>query len=95
MNLPSKPIVLIQYCPKCNWLLRSSWMAQEILHTFQDDVGRVALEPSQDAGLFRIFVNDQLIWDRKENGGFPKIKTLKQKVRDLISPDRDLGHIDK
>jgi len=24
----------------------------------------------------------------------PEIKTLKQKVRDIIAPDKDLGHID-
>ena len=28
-------------------------------------------------------------------GGFPDVKTLKQKVRDLIDSERDLGHIDR
>lgn len=34
------------------------------------------------------------MWDRKVDGGFPEIKVLKQKVRDIISPDRSLGHSD-
>lgn len=69
-------------------------MAQEILSTFQNDVGRVSLEPSEIAGLFRIEVDGELVWDRKEDGGFPDIKSLKQRIRDRIAPDRDLGHID-
>ncbi len=28
-----KPVVVIHYCTQCNWLLRSAWMAQELLHT--------------------------------------------------------------
>jgi len=39
--------------------------------------------------------NGELIWSRKEKEGFPDIKELKQLVRDAISPDRDLGHIDR
>jgi selenoprotein W-related protein len=36
-----------------------------------------------------------LLWDRKEQGGFPDAKTLKQVVRDHIDPGRDLGHVDR
>ena len=28
------PHVVILYCTQCNWLLRSGWMAQELLSTF-------------------------------------------------------------
>ena len=35
------------------------------------------------------------LWDRKTNGGFPEVKQLKQLVRNVIDPDRDLGHIDR
>jgi len=38
--------------------------------------------------------NGELVWDRKTNGGFPEPKILKQKIRDLIAPSRDLGHSD-
>lgn len=37
---------------------------------------------------------DELIWERKRDGGFPEAKVLKQRVRDLVWPDRDLGHSD-
>ena len=36
-----------------------------------------------------------LVWDRKVEGGFPEMRTLKQKVRDLINPSFGLGHSDK
>ena len=35
-----------------------------------------------------------LLWDRKAEGGFPETKVLKQRVRDQIDPNRDLGHSD-
>ncbi|HAK28203.1 MAG TPA: hypothetical protein DCO90_03000, partial [Sphingobacterium sp.] len=35
------------------------------------------------------------IFDRKRAGRFPEIKELKQLIRDLIAPDKSLGHSDK
>lgn len=87
--------VTIRYCTLCQWLLRSGWMAQELLSTFGTDLsGGVQLIPDT-GGVFRIHCNGELIWDRKRDGGFPDVKTLKQRVRDLIDPDRDLGHVDR
>ncbi|KAL1871996.1 hypothetical protein VTK73DRAFT_1785 [Phialemonium thermophilum] len=36
-----------------------------------------------------------LLWDRKVDGGFPETKELKRRVRDVIEPGRDLGHVDR
>ncbi|ELB87009.1 MULTISPECIES: SelT/SelW/SelH family protein [Rhodococcus] len=85
--------VAITYCTQCQWLLRAAWMAQELLGTFGQDLGEVALVPGT-GGIFRITVDDELIWDRKEQGGFPDITVLKQLVRDRVAPDRHLGHSD-
>jgi selenoprotein W-related protein len=89
-----KPRISILYCTQCNWLLRSAWMAQELLQTFSDALGEVALIPST-GGRFEIQVDDTVIWERKRDGGFPGPKELKQRVRDLIAPERDLGHTDR
>jgi selenoprotein W-related protein len=95
--------VSFEYCTGCKWGLRSFWMAQELLMTFEDDAGlaAVTLIPSRakPGGVFRIKCHtadtaDTLLWDRKENDGFPKMKELKQLVRDQISPARFLGHSD-
>lgn len=86
--------VSIHYCVQCNWMLRATWMAQELLYTFAEDLQQVALKPGS-GGVFEIYVGDVLIWERKRDGGFPGPKELKQKVRDLLFPERELGHIDK
>jgi selenoprotein W-related protein len=89
-----KPTIIIEYCPKCNWLLRSAYMAQELLTTFADDLKAVTLQPSEVSGDFHISINDKKIFDRKDYGGFPEIKELKQLVRDVVNPEKSLGHSD-
>ena len=92
-NTPMGTNLVIEYCPGCRWLLRSAWMAQEILTTFETEIGQVSLRPSRnEAGRFRITLGEELIWCRKKNGGFPEIKVLKQSIRDCIAPKKDLGH---
>ena len=90
----SKPIVDIYYCRQCNWLLRSAWMAQELLSTFDSDLGEVALVPASK-GEFKILVNGIQVWNRVADEGFPEAKEIKQRVRDVIAPERDLGHADR
>lgn len=90
--------VSIKYCVGCKWGLRSSWLQQELLSTFNDgNLGSVSLipcRPPEPSGIFIVKVDDQIIWDRKVDGGFPEAKVLKQKVRDIIQPSKDLGHSD-
>ncbi len=86
-----KAAVTIQYCSQCNWMLRASWMAQELLHTFSTDLGSVTLMPGT-GGIFVIDVNGTVIWDRKTDGGFPEAAELKRRVRDVCFPNRSLGH---
>jgi len=89
-----KARVTIRYCTQCQWLLRAAWMAQELLSTFGEDLGEVALIPDH-GGRFEILLDDELIWERRRDGGFPGPKDLKQRVRDRLEPGRDLGHIDR
>lgn len=35
------------------------------------------------------------LWDRRTDGGFPETKELKRRVRDVIQPERNLGHVDR
>lgn len=90
-----KPAISIEYCPKCGWMLRAAYMAQEILQTFSEEVYAVSLIPSETNGRYTICVNEQVVFDRKSMGRFPEIKELKQLIRDQVSPDKDLGHSDK
>ncbi|QQR38822.1 SelT/SelW/SelH family protein [Devosia rhizoryzae] len=90
----SKASIRIAYCTQCNWMLRAAWMAQELLSTFGTELGEVILAPGT-GGIFEIHLDGELIWERKRDGGFPDSRVLKQKVRDRIDPDRDLGHVDR
>ena len=89
-----KPTITIEYCPKCGWLLRSAYMAQELLTTFNEELKSVNLQPSEVNGDFHISIDGKKIFDRKEYGGFPEIKELKQLVRDVVAPGKSLGHAD-
>ena len=85
----------IEYCTGCHWLIRAAWVAQELLSTFESELGEVALKPGGTGGVFEIRLNDNTIWSRKKEGRFPEIKELKQLIRDAIAPGRDLGHVDR
>lgn len=87
------PRIAITYCSLCNWMLRSAWLGQELLSTFGQDLGEIALIP-RTGGIFQIHYDGELIWDRTVDGGFPDVKQLKQRVRDRLDPARDLGHLD-
>jgi selenoprotein W-related protein len=90
-----KPKITIEYCPKCGWLLRAAYMAQEFLTTFLEDVDSVTLRPSEISGRYTISIDEEIVFDRKLHGGFPEIKELKQTIRDKVAPAKGLGHADK
>ncbi|KAK4634563.1 hypothetical protein CLAFUW4_00941 [Fulvia fulva] len=103
------PRVAITYCTQCKWLLRAAYFAQELLSTFGTSIGEIALIPAT-GGIFTVYVThvrtgsdgsnansdaaEVMIWDRKAEGGFPETKILKQKLRNLIEPEKNLGHSD-
>jgi selenoprotein W-related protein len=88
------PRVEIEYCRQCRWMLRAAWMAQELLTTFEEELGGVTLKPGT-GGVFQVSVEGEIVWSRKGEGRFPDIKELKQRVRDKVAPERDLGHSDR
>ncbi|NDK89221.1 SelT/SelW/SelH family protein [Gordonia desulfuricans] len=88
------PHITITYCTQCNWLLRASWMASELLNTFGADLGAVTLKPGT-GGIFVVDADGTRIWERKADGGFPDAAELKRRVRDAVLPDWALGHADK
>lgn len=90
-----KPTLTIEYCPECGWLLRAAYMAQEMLTTFTSELQGVYLQPSGVSGRYTICIGEQMIFDRKAEGGFPEIKELKQLVRDVVAPGKSLGHADR
>lgn len=92
-DLLKQYVVEIKYCTQCRWLLRAAWLAQELLTTFEADLKSVAMSPAS-GGTFEILVDGALVFSRKDAGRFPEAKEVKQLVRDIIEPSRDLGHSD-
>lgn len=89
-----KPRIEIEYCTQCRWLLRAAWLAQELLTTFEEELGGVTLMPGT-GGIFEVRHGDAVLWSRKAEGRFPEAKELKQRVRDVVAPDKSLGHSDR
>jgi selenoprotein W-related protein len=88
------PRVEIRYCTKCRFILRASWLAQELLMTFGDRLGAVALVPGS-GGVFEVQLGGEVIFSRDSAGRFPESRELKQLIRDRIAPGLDLGHSDE
>ena len=92
--MTGKPRVEITYCSACRFVLRATWLAQELLMTFDTDLAELALVPGT-GGVFEVRIDGDLVWSKKDQGRFPDSKELKQLVRDRVAPGRDLGHSDR
>jgi selenoprotein W-related protein len=92
--MSDRPRIEIEYCTECRWLLRAAWIAQELLTTFESEIGGVIIVPGT-GGIFEVRLDGTLIWSRAEQGRFPDLKELKQLVRDRVAPGKSLGHSDR
>lgn len=85
------PRVEVTYCTKCRFLLRAAWMAQELLTTFGEDLGEVAIVPG-GRGIFEVSLDGEVIATNRETKEMPDPSLVKRAVRDRIAPDRKIGH---
>ncbi|BDD03245.1 SelT/SelW/SelH family protein [Aureibacter tunicatorum] len=91
-----KAKIEIKYCTGCKWMLRAAWMQQELLQTFEKEIESISLLPEKETGgVFDIKVNGAIVFSYKVSKRFPQPKEIKQHIRDIISPQKDLGHIDR
>lgn len=92
----SLPNVNVRYCNDSKWMMRANWICQEILSTFQDEVRSVTLIPmrssiEEKSGIFEVSISDRIVWNRKKDGKAFHIEEIKSRIRDIVSPDKDLG----
>ncbi|MBR8740632.1 SelT/SelW/SelH family protein [Nocardiopsis sp. MG754419] len=92
-NQVRSPRLEIEYCTRCRWLPRATWMAQELLTTFEAELGEVALVPGT-GGVFEVRLDGAPVWSRKSDAAFTDAADLKRLIRDRIAPERSLGHSD-
>lgn len=100
----ASPSIIIEFCDRCRWLHRATWVSTELFLTFPPPalkaISIIPLNSEETGGRFRVWLNlegspSQLMWDRKIEGGFPELKGLKQRIRDHVQPGKSLGHSDK
>jgi selenoprotein W-related protein len=85
------PRVQILYCTRCKFLLRASWLAQEILSTFEAEIGEVALTPSS-GGVLEISLEGEVLATNRNGGQMPDVAEVKRLLRDRIAPEKRIGH---
>ncbi|KIR28708.1 selenoprotein W [Cryptococcus deuterogattii 99/473] len=70
-----KPSVVIEFCDRCRWAPRATWIQTELFLTFPNPILRsitlMPLNAPETGGRFRVWVDvgkgkgDELVWDRK------------------------------
>ena len=88
--MPS-PRVEIRYCTQCKFLLRAAWLAQELLSSFEKELGEVALVPDT-GGIFEVTLDGETIATNRETKQMPEAGEVKRLLRDRIAPERSIGH---
>jgi selenoprotein W-related protein len=87
----ASPRVEIEYCTKCKFQLRAAWFAQELLSTFESELGEVALVPGS-GGIFEVRLDGESIASNRLDKKMPEISEVKRAVRDRVAPERRVGH---
>lgn len=85
------PRVEITYCTKCRFLLRAAWLAQELLSTFEGELGEVALVPGS-GGIFQVTLDGETVASNREMGRMPEASEVKRLLRERLAPGRRIGH---
>ncbi len=85
-----QPRLEIFYCRQCRWLLRASWMAQEMLTTFGEELGEVAIVPGS-GGIFEIALDGEVVATNRDKAPTPDASVVKRAIRDRVAPDKAIG----
>ncbi len=85
------PRVEIRYCTQCRFMLRAAYLAQELLTSFEKELGEVALVPSS-GGIFEVTLDGETLATNRETKRLPEAGEVKRLLRDRIAPGRTIGH---
>lgn len=87
----ASPRVEIRYCTKCRFMLRATYLAQELLTTFEKELGEVALVPDS-GGIFEVSLDGEPLATNRATKRVPEAGDVKRLLRDRIAPEREIGH---
>jgi selenoprotein W-related protein len=71
----------IEYCVPCGFLPRAEDVQHDLLETFGEELDSVALVTG-DHGVFRVTVDDELVFDKEDNEY--DIDEITRRVRDRL-----------
>jgi selenoprotein W-related protein len=72
-------------------MLRAAYLAQELLTTFEKELGEVALVPAS-GGIFEVTLDGETLATNRETKQMPEASEVKRLLRDRIAPQRTIGH---
>lgn len=72
-------------------MLRAAYLAQELLTTFEKELGEVALVPGS-GGVFEVLVDGETLASNRETKRMPEAGEVKRLLRDRIAPGKTIGH---
>lgn len=87
----SAPRVTITYCTRCKFMLRATWLAQELLTTFGEELGEVAIVPGS-GGIFEVALDGEVVASNRADKKMPEPAEAKRAIRDRVAPDKRIGH---
>ncbi len=87
----ASPRVEIHYCTQCRFMLRAAYLAQELLTSFEKELGEVALIPGS-GGIFEVTLDGETLATNRETKRMPEAGEVKRLLRDRIAPERSIGH---
>jgi selenoprotein W-related protein len=86
-----RPTITITYCTACNFTARATWLAQELLHTFHDQIAGVMLVPGS-GGVLDVAVDDRVVFSKAASGRDPSIKELRDSLYELLPATGERPH---
>ncbi len=72
-------------------MLRAAYLAQELLTSFEKELGEVALIPGS-GGIFEVTLDGETLATNRESKRMPEAGEVKRLLRDRIAPERSIGH---
>ncbi len=72
-------------------MLRAAYLAQELLTSFEKELGEVALVPGS-GGIFEVRLDGETLATNRETKRMPEAGEVKRLLRDRIAPERPIGH---
>ncbi len=87
----ASPRIEIHYCTQCRFMLRAAYLAQELLTSFEKELGEVALVPGS-GGIFEVTLDGETLATNRETKVMPEAGEVKRLLRDRIAPGRTIGH---